>query len=258
MEKTITINPDHLKYSASTSSKKPRRKTPKKTARKTRSVRDDRKISTFKKALMKKIQKHQERQRLKIQQNDVPLKRRKAPKPIIQSKLESQQSKPSFAYLENLKQEYKKRQNKPKSRPASRPSIKGNVTNVLNKPKLIPRMIDMPKTQHQPVIQYTQPKPQPIIHLKDPPVYGILKGGKKPLYSNYRKTLKQQEKLKTQKERSPRHTTMVHHTPLMIKECNSINPQTIRESKLEKVKKIIQTSRKRNINKTNNKTIHKK
>jgi len=243
MEKTITINPDHLKYSASTSSKK-KRKIPKKTAR-TR-IRTDHKINTLKKALMKKIQKHQERQRLKIRQDsESPLKqRRKAPKPIIQSKPQ-QEPKPSFAYLENLQKEYQERQNKPKSHPQPRPNIKSNVSQVLNqKPKYSHRIIaDIPSEPST----TSNPK-TPVFQLKDPPVYGILKGGNKPLYSNYRKTLKQQEKLKSQKERSPRHTTMVNHTPLMIKETQPsqsiIDPiQTIRQSKLEKVKKLFKQPR---------------
>lgn len=242
MEKTITINPDHLKYSASTPSRKSKRKTPKKNAR-TR-VRTNHKINTLKKALMKKIQKHQERQRLKIQQNsEEPLKqRRKAPKPVIPSTPQQQEPKPSFAYLENLQREYQKRQNKPKSQPQPRPNIKSNITQVLNqKPKLTPRIIaDIPAT---PIKSKT-----PTLQLKDPPVYGILKGGNKPLYSNYRKTLKQQEKLKSQKERSPRHTTMVNHTPLMIKETQPshsiITPiQTGRQTKLEQVKKLFKQPR---------------
>ena len=74
--------------------------------------------------------------------------------------------------------------------------------------------------------------PAPIhtkITTKDDPPYGILKGGKKPLYSEYRRTLRN-------KDRGP---SIKFSTP--IQDENKVKEPLVRQKKLERLKRKMRT-----------------
>ena len=73
----------------------------------------------------------------------------------------------------------------------------------------------------------------PTVHtkitMKDDPPYGILKGGKKPLYSEYKRTLRN-------KDRGP---SIKFSTP--IKNENAVKVPLVRQNKLERLKRKMRT-----------------
>lgn len=217
MEKTITINPEDLKIKHN--KVKPKRIKTKKPNTKTR----EKRLKSLKENLLNKIKKHQERHKIHLQE-----------------KIEKSQSKikpSSFEYLENLQKEYDKSQEtKVNTEPPNK--LQKNIDKIFKTPKIEKSRNNKTRISNEDV----NPNLQPNIEIKQQPVYGILKGGKKPLYSNYRKTLKQQQKLRTLHERSPRHNTMVNHKPLKINEgiqsSTIITPIINRNEKLKKVKQL--------------------
>jgi hypothetical protein len=235
MEKTITINPEDFKIKnnkpKSRSSRNNRDNRNKKLSSKAR----EKKLKSLKENLLKKIKQHQERHKIQLNEKEKP-----------QPKGTHKVKPSSFEYLENLQKEYDKSQ---KTKIDTKPpkKLQKNIDKIFKTPQIekspnhksqILNKDDKPIKSVKPNIQINQ---QPNIEIKQQPVYGILKGGKKPLYSNYRKTLKQQQKLKTLQERSPRHKTMTNHKPLNINERIQdsiiINPID-RNEKLKKVKQL--------------------
>lgn len=93
------------------------------------------------------------------------------------------------------------------------------------------------------------PEPTTPVVLKEPPPYGILKGGSKPLYSSYRKTRKQQERLQTLDQRQKNHTLSNHEQqPVSIQSSvslpkNTVEPLPERRANLERVRAMFQQSK---------------
>jgi len=282
MEKTIKINPEDFRYSKAVKKKKPKEN---KERRITSRTRKTDKLQTLKKSLMKKIKHHQEKHKHKLEiendklQKELEKYKRKAPKPSLVQKEIIPNKPTSFEYLNSLQQEYdKKQKQKVKTTPPVAPS-RTKINNVLNNPssmrqqnilgntigtirvnakKPIENNISLNNKDKTGIPTKVQIKDStnitPVITLKEAPPYGILKGGKKPLYSNYRKTLKQHNKLQTIEQRSPRHKTMIHRDkPIEIVSKPEISPRiaikselpiseinTKRRNKLEKVKELFQ------------------
>ena len=263
MEKTIKINPEDFRYSNAVKKKKPKEN---KERRVTSRARKTDKLQTLKKSLMKKIKQHQEKHKHKLEiendklQKELEKYKRKAPKPSLVQKATIPDNPTSFEYLNSLQKEYnKKQQQKTTTKPPIKPS-RTRVNNVFNKPQPIKKNIlntvdslNANQTQNKIIINTPEiNETTPVIKLKEAPPYGILKGGKKPLYSNYRKTIKQHNKLQTIEQRSPRHKTMIHrdkpidivnkpeiYTKIAINnELPNTEINTKRRDKLEKVKEI--------------------
>lgn len=270
MEKTIKVNPELFRIPVPKKSKR------NKTAKRGQSIKKKHKkleksTNTLKKALIKKIQAHQERQRLHIEREQLRMKKeneRLKEKLKSQEKSQEKRTEPpvsSFTYLKKLQESVKERKEQKKQKKQrieeslehsqKEKKDKSYLHEFLKKKeRVVPKPlapISLGKhTLHTQDIQKNIPPSTNIIHptspipepstpivLKEPPPYGILKGGSKPLYSSYRKTRKQHERLQTIQQRSRNHSLSETHTPIHVKSNVSLDPPPIvstKESDLEK------------------------
>jgi len=255
MDKTIKVNPELFRISTPKKSKR------NKTAKRGQSVRKKQKnleknTNTLKKALIKKIQAHQERQRLHIEREQLRMKKENE---RLKEKLKAQEKPPtSFAYLKKLQENVKERKQrreekqlqKQAQKQAQKQEVKPYLQELLKNESIVPKKIQPISLGKQtsntsnpsksgdpkePSIFPMSPVPEPStpIVLKEPPPYGILKGGSKPLYSSYRKTRKQQERLHTIQQRSKHHTLSETHPPIHVKSNVTIEPNTPNTPELE-------------------------
>lgn len=264
MEKTIKVNPELFRIPVPKKSKR------NKTAKRGQSIQKKHKkleksTNTLKKALIKKIQAHQERQRLHIEREQVRMKKENERLKEKLKKQEKPQEKPasSFEYLKKLQEnvkERKEKRDKQKHNQETKQKEKSYLQDYLKKKeKIVPKpfaSISLGKhtlhTQDTPNIQRNTPKNTPILPvqkhyqislppakttvlqptspipesstpvvLKEPPPYGILKGGSKPLFSSYRKTRKQHERLQTIQQRSQNHSLSQTHQPIHVQANNT-------------------------------------
>lgn len=257
MDKTIKVNPELFRISTPKKSKR------NKTAKRGQSIRKNHKkleknTNTLKKALIKKIQAHQERQRLHIEREQLRMKKENE---RLKEKLKTQERPASsFEYLKKLQESVKERKQRrqekhreKKEKEMPKHEVKPYLQDFLKKKeRIVPKKIEpislgkqtsqTPQTLQIPqtlqtlqtvdtptsasTITPTSPKPEPStpIVLKEPPPYGILKGGSKPLYSSYRKTRKQHERLQTIQQRSRNHTLSETHEPIHVKSNVTIEP----------------------------------
>lgn len=203
-KKTIQINPNFFKLSGKG---KTRRKKEKKEKRK--DLRISIKPNNIKKKLMAKIKEHQSQN---VQDNNATLTVKKDEE--AQEKFTKDFNK-QIDYLEKIIGNKKEKERKKKRRKRTRksPDITSSVSNTISN-----------------TISNTVSN---TISNTDPP-YGCLKNGKKPTYSQYKKTLKVRERVAF-----PIELGEFPKEPVILPK-----KETIRENRLEKLKKRMATPKK--------------
>ncbi len=240
-KKTIQINPNFFSLSKNKTSKKSERK------QKRQDLRMSIKPNNIKKKLIQKIKDHQK------QKSEKEIKVENGEKKEFTKNFNDQ-----LKYLEDLIRKKKQRELKKKMKRMTRKI--SNYTNSHQSSSQTPSTIQI----HNPSIDNTIPNaPLQTSHtvsepttveryspsIKKPPPYGCLKNGKKPTYSQYKRTLKVREKINIPE--TPSHIPVAPSPPTsQITKPNANNaPSNIsilsdRETRLEKLKMRLSTPKK--------------
>lgn len=268
-KKTIKINPNFLKVSNKKKTKKERKKKPVISGSMMKS-------NNIKKRLLEKIKaRQQELRKLETEEN-------KSSEDIEEQKFRKS-FKESMSYLQKMIRQKKEKKRRKKTRKSKFKMPNNQLTNVKNnllfgdqkneiKPKLISNPADISSMNNMRDMlknsNTIKSLPQkPIIHtpqessfkIRDEPPWGCLKNGKKPTYSQYRKTLKVNHndspikiraKISSNKNTISENLPNINNTVLDTSEV-TISPKTVisapttkkdsniieRQTKLEKLKK---------------------
>lgn len=240
-KKTIQINPNFFSLSKNKTSKKSERK------QKRQDLRMSIKPNNIKKKLIQKIKDHQK------QKSEKEIKVENGEKKEFTKNFNDQ-----LKYLEDLIRKKKQRELKKKMKRMTRKI--SNYTNSHQSSSQTPSTIQI----HNPSIDNTIPnaplqisqaisEPTTVQRfsppIKEPPPYGCLKNGKKPTYSQYKRTLKVREKINIPETPSPIPVAPSPPTPQIAKPIANNVPSNIsmlsdRETRLEKLKMRLSTPKK--------------